>query len=106
MTDRLVQGDGTDEEMKSDHAYQRAFLNANGKTYYFKIRAKLDSYNEIQRVRHQALSASPLDYRAECAKLASSSDSHNQLTIVANFVAGGYHQAVCSGLMRRPKVRL
>lgn len=48
-----------------------AFNNANGRMYNFRCRAKLDNYNDMQRVRNQVMSATPINYTTECARLVS-----------------------------------
>ncbi|KAL1899685.1 Replication factor A protein 1 [Ceratocystis pirilliformis] len=47
-----------------------AFENAACRTYNFRVRAKMDTYQDQQRIRYQAMSASALDFKAEGRKLA------------------------------------
>jgi replication factor A1 len=56
-------------ELEEEKPYLDAFVEANCKTYIFKCRAKLDVYEDQQRVRYQVIAASPLNYAAEAAKL-------------------------------------
>jgi len=46
------------------------FENANCKTLIFRCRAKMDSFQDQARVRHQVMSASPINYKQEANKLA------------------------------------
>ncbi|KAI4251844.1 MAG: hypothetical protein L6R42_008213 [Xanthoria sp. 1 TBL-2021] len=59
-------------EMKEtdDKASEPVFQNAACRTWMFKCRAKMDSFQDQQRVRYQVSAASPLNYSAECTKLA------------------------------------
>ena len=49
--------------------YSDVFLQASYQTWIFSYRAKMDSYQDVQRVRYQVIGASGLDYKSECAKL-------------------------------------
>lgn len=71
---RAVMGMSADElfdlqEQEDQKPCLDAFQNANGKSYIFKCRAKMDVYQDQQRVRYQVMNASPLNYAAEAAKL-------------------------------------
>ncbi|KAI4134715.1 MAG: hypothetical protein LQ347_001297 [Umbilicaria vellea] len=46
-----------------------SFQEANCKTWVFKCRAKMDNFQDQQRVRYQVTGASPLNYPGECSKL-------------------------------------
>jgi len=46
------------------------FNEANCKTYVFRCKGKMDSYNDTQRVRYQVQFAKQLDFAAESKKLA------------------------------------
>lgn len=75
---RMIMGKTADElhELSEDNmsdennkAYLNIFSEANFKTYIFRCRAKLDTYDGQQRVRYQVLSANPVNYAAEAARL-------------------------------------
>lgn len=74
---RMITGKTADElhelsdpdGMNESREYTRIFAEANCKTYSFKCRAKLDTYDGQQRVRYQVVSASPLNYAVEAARL-------------------------------------
>ncbi|RKF65438.1 Replication factor A protein 1 [Erysiphe neolycopersici] len=51
-------------------AMEKTFETANCKTFIFKIRAKMDNYQDQQRVRYQVIGALPLDFVQEAKKLA------------------------------------
>ena len=63
--DELMELKETDKK-----AYSDVFLQATRQTWVFSCRAKMDSYQDVQRVRYQVTGASGLDYKSECAKLA------------------------------------
>lgn len=72
---RMIMGMTADELMElvetdNTAAKDAVFQNANCKTWTFKCRAKMDNFQDQQRVRYQVSSAIPLDYSAECNKLA------------------------------------
>lgn len=67
--DELYELNDTESPSYDNKAYLDAFAEANCKTYIFKCRAKMDLYQDQQRVRYQVMSASPLNYAAEAAKL-------------------------------------
>ncbi|KFY45881.1 hypothetical protein V495_02782 [Pseudogymnoascus sp. VKM F-4514 (FW-929)] len=71
---RLVMGMSADQLMalkdSDDPAAGRAFEEANCKTMLFKCRAKMDSFQDQQRVRYQVTGASPVNYTNEAQKLA------------------------------------
>ncbi|KAL8838161.1 MAG: hypothetical protein Q9176_005244 [Flavoplaca citrina] len=50
-------------------AAEPVFQNAACRSWMFKCRAKTDNFQDQQRVRYQVMTASPLNYSAECAKL-------------------------------------
>ncbi|KAH0613599.1 uncharacterized protein H6S33_005485 [Morchella sextelata] len=74
---RMIMGKTADElhelsdpdGMTENRAYTNVFSEANCKTYSFKCRAKLDTYDGQQRVRFQVMSASPVNYAVEAARL-------------------------------------
>ncbi|MCJ1352714.1 MAG: Replication factor A protein 1 [Icmadophila ericetorum] len=47
-----------------------ALHNANGQTFTFNCRAKMDNYQDQQRMRYTVSSATPLSFSKECDKLA------------------------------------
>ncbi|KAK3174820.1 hypothetical protein OEA41_002066 [Lepraria neglecta] len=57
---------GGEDKTAADNVFQ----DANCKTFVFKCRAKMDTFQDQQRVRYQVSGASPLNYSAECTKLA------------------------------------
>ncbi|KAI5776609.1 hypothetical protein EDC01DRAFT_625059 [Geopyxis carbonaria] len=59
-----------EDSMDAKIAYDATFKDAFCKTYLFKCRAKEDNYNDEKRMRYQVMSASPLNFAAEAAKLA------------------------------------
>ncbi|KAI9828236.1 MAG: Replication factor A protein 1 [Phylliscum demangeonii] len=71
---RLIMGLSADElQVKKENDEKAAaeiFAEANCKTFIFRCRAKMDNYQEQQRVRYQIASASPLNYPAESLILA------------------------------------
>ncbi|EMR64968.1 hypothetical protein MGN70_008089 [Eutypa lata] len=70
---RIVMGRSADELMEikeNDEAQVSAAFEASNCTKLnFRCRAKLDTYGDDQRIRYQVMSATPLDYAAEAAKL-------------------------------------
>ncbi|ETS74901.1 hypothetical protein PFICI_13385 [Pestalotiopsis fici W106-1] len=67
-------------DMSADHAMNlretdeasltAAFDRANCTKFTFRVRAKMDTYGEVSRVRYQVMSASPIDYAGEARALA------------------------------------
>ncbi|GME41273.1 Nucleic acid binding OB-fold tRNA/helicase-type [Neofusicoccum parvum] len=47
----------------------QAFVDATCKTFIFNVKAKMDTFQDQQRVRYQVSSIRPLDYKTECATL-------------------------------------
>ncbi|KAJ9641719.1 uncharacterized protein PV06_03743 [Exophiala oligosperma] len=72
-TGRMIMGKTADELMEikevDDKALGDIFSEANCRTWNWKCKAKLDSFQEQQRVRYQINSASPLNYVTESQKL-------------------------------------
>ncbi|MCJ1397895.1 Replication factor A protein 1 [Xylographa trunciseda] len=72
---RMIMGMSADQlnELKDndEKAAGEIFQEANCQTYTFKCRAKMDNFQDQQRVRYQVSGASPLNYSNESAKLAS-----------------------------------
>lgn len=50
-------------------AYDQVFHQANFKDYTFKIRAKIDTYNDEQRLKCYCVAATPLNYAQETLRL-------------------------------------
>ena len=50
-------------------ASEKLFEMANCKTFTFKVRAKMDSYQDQQRIRYQIISATAINYVQEANKL-------------------------------------
>ncbi|KAF2753828.1 subunit of heterotrimeric replication factor [Pseudovirgaria hyperparasitica] len=71
---RLIMGMDANElmEIKNEDESKVAELlqDATCKTYNFSVRARMDTYNDQQRVRHQVQTASSLDFPRECSRLA------------------------------------
>ncbi|KAI9683656.1 MAG: Replication factor A protein 1 [Trizodia sp. TS-e1964] len=78
---KLLMGMSADELVlhkdNGDKAADEAFQEANCKTWIFKCRAKMDNYQDQQRVRYQVTSASPLNFSVEAAKLAETLKLYN-----------------------------
>ncbi|OAG35894.1 hypothetical protein AYO21_09895 [Fonsecaea monophora] len=72
-TGRLVIGMTADELMEIKEVDEKRlaeiFSEANCKTWNWKCKAKLDTFQEQQRVRYQVTSAAPLNYVTESQKL-------------------------------------
>ncbi|KAF2101606.1 replication factor A 1, rfa1 [Rhizodiscina lignyota] len=70
---RIIMGMSADELMdikeNDDQKAKDAFAEANCKTYVFRCRAKMDTFQDQQRVRYHAMSAASLNFSNECAKL-------------------------------------
>ncbi|KKY16436.1 putative replication protein a 70 kda dna-binding subunit [Phaeomoniella chlamydospora] len=73
-TGRMVVGMSADDLMdlkeRDEKAAAEVLQEATCKTWNFKCRAKMDSFQEQQRVRYQVSSCSPLNFAVESAKLA------------------------------------
>ncbi|KAI9787566.1 MAG: Replication factor A protein 1 [Geoglossum umbratile] len=75
---RLIMGISADElaelkendEKNDGNAAAEAFQEANCKTWVFRCRAKMDNFQDQQRVRYQVMSASAVNFAAEANKLA------------------------------------
>ncbi|WPH00458.1 replication factor a protein 1 [Acrodontium crateriforme] len=57
-------------EEGDEKAVNEAFQDANCKTFIFKCKAKMDTFQDQQRVRYQVQYANPLDFTRESKKLA------------------------------------
>ncbi|MCJ1251277.1 Replication factor A protein 1 [Trapelia coarctata] len=71
---RMIMGMSADQLMElkenDEKASQDVFQEANCQTFIFKCRAKMDNFQDQQRVRYQVSGASPLNFAAESKKLA------------------------------------
>ncbi|KAI4091929.1 MAG: hypothetical protein LQ344_003747 [Seirophora lacunosa] len=71
---RMIMGMSADQLMELKENDEKAsgdiFQEATCKTWMFKCRAKMDNFQDQQRVRYQVSGASPLNYSVECGKLA------------------------------------
>jgi replication factor A1 len=63
---KVVETMEADEKAGGDY-FQRAL----GQTFSFTVRAKMDTYNDQQKVRYQVVRSSPMNFAAESAKLIS-----------------------------------
>ncbi|KAL8941616.1 MAG: hypothetical protein Q9211_001747 [Gyalolechia sp. 1 TL-2023] len=70
---RLVMGMSADRLMELREEDEKAageiFQDATCKIWVFRCRAKMDNFQDQQRVRYQVSSANPIHYSAECSKL-------------------------------------
>ncbi|KAI9725528.1 MAG: Replication factor A protein 1 [Chrysothrix sp. TS-e1954] len=73
-TGRMVLGTSGDEMMalreQDENAFSEKVGEANCRTWVWRCRAKLDTFQDQQRVRYQVSSVSPLNFAAEANKLA------------------------------------
>merc|ERR1712230_147882 len=72
-TGRQMMGKSADELMEIKEVDEKAlteiFSDANCRTWNWKCKAKLDNFQEQQRVRYQVTSASALNFVTESQKL-------------------------------------
>jgi replication factor A1 len=70
---RMIMGMSADQltELKENDpkAAEDIFQSANCQIFNFKCRAKMDTFQDQQRVRYQVSGAAPISYQAESAKL-------------------------------------
>jgi len=52
-----------------EKAFDQIFSEANFKTFNFRIRAKMETYNDETRLKCSCVSATPLDFQQECRRL-------------------------------------
>ncbi|KAF3906323.1 hypothetical protein ABW20_dc0103489 [Dactylellina cionopaga] len=52
-----------------EHSYENTLKKAVAQTWIFRIRAKMDTYNDQQRVRNHVMSAQKIDFAAESHRL-------------------------------------
>ncbi|RDW60927.1 putative single-stranded DNA-binding protein 68k chain [Coleophoma cylindrospora] len=78
---RMIMGMTADQLMElretDQTALERAFEDANCKTLVFRCRAKMDTYQDQQKVRYQVMNASPINYTVEAHKLAELIKAYN-----------------------------
>ncbi|PGH03823.1 replication factor A1 [Blastomyces parvus] len=71
---KLLLGTSADELMElkenDERAYEEIVQKANCRAWNFNCRAKMDNFQDQQRVRYQVLSVSAIDYSTEAARLA------------------------------------
>ncbi|XP_046936573.1 replication protein A 70 kDa DNA-binding subunit isoform X1 [Lynx rufus] len=48
---------------KNEQAFEEVFQNANFRTFIFKIRVKLETYNDESRIKATVMDVKPVDYR-------------------------------------------
>jgi len=70
---RMIMGMSADQLMElkenDSKAAEDIFQSANCQIFNFKCRAKMDTFQDQQRVRYQVSGAAPINYQAESAKL-------------------------------------
>ncbi|XP_023618575.1 replication protein A 70 kDa DNA-binding subunit isoform X5 [Myotis lucifugus] len=54
---------------KNEQAFEEIFQNANFRSFVFKIRVKLETYNDESRIKATVMDAKPVDYREYCRRL-------------------------------------
>ncbi|KAL1898793.1 Replication factor A protein 1 [Sporothrix stenoceras] len=57
-------------QQDEDPAFGKAFEQANCRKYSFRVRAKLDTFGDAQRIRYQIVGGTPIDFKSEGHKLA------------------------------------
>ncbi|XP_068750637.1 replication protein A 70 kDa DNA-binding subunit-like [Montipora capricornis] len=60
---------GQIKDSGDERAYDHIFSEANFKTYNFRIRAKMETYNDETRLKCSCVGATPLDFQKECRRL-------------------------------------
>lgn len=60
----------TELKENDEKAFTEKIAQANCKSWIFRCRAKMDTFQDQQRVRYQVSGATPIDYARESAKLA------------------------------------
>nr|XP_013801961.1 PREDICTED: replication protein A 70 kDa DNA-binding subunit isoform X2 [Apteryx mantelli mantelli] len=64
---------------KNEQAFEEVFQNANFNTYEFRIRVKLETYNDESRIKATALDVKPVNYREYSKRLITSIRKNAQL---------------------------
>ncbi|KAM4046800.1 replication protein A 70 kDa DNA-binding subunit [Anomaloglossus baeobatrachus] len=54
---------------KNEQAYEEVFQNANFQSYTFRIRVKLETYNDESRIKATAMDAKPVDHKEYSRRL-------------------------------------
>ncbi|EFX03800.1 replication protein a DNA-binding subunit [Grosmannia clavigera kw1407] len=72
---RMIMGGRSADELtelreEDDIAFGAEFEKANCRKYSFRVRAKMDTFGDAQRIRYQIVNAHPLDFKSEGHKLA------------------------------------
>ncbi|XP_055984059.1 replication protein A 70 kDa DNA-binding subunit [Sorex fumeus] len=57
---------------KNEHAFEEVFQNANFRSFTFKIRVKLETYNDESRIKATVMDVKPVDYREYSRRLITS----------------------------------
>ncbi|KAF2495110.1 replication protein-like protein A 70 kDa DNA-binding subunit [Lophium mytilinum] len=66
--DQLTEMKASDEDQGTTVSHD-AFLEATCKTYDFRVRAKMETFQDTPRVRYQVQFINQLDFKRECARL-------------------------------------
>ncbi|KAH8592769.1 hypothetical protein B0O99DRAFT_689322 [Bisporella sp. PMI_857] len=78
---KMIMGMSADDLMElsenDSSAKEKAFEDAICRVYTFRIRAKMETYQDQQRPRYQVMNATPINYAAEANKLAAIIKSYN-----------------------------
>uniref|UniRef100_A0A8V5GS17 Replication protein A subunit n=1 Tax=Melopsittacus undulatus TaxID=13146 RepID=A0A8V5GS17_MELUD len=64
---------------KNEQAFEEVFQNANFNTYEFRIRVKLETYNDESRIKATAMDVKPVNYRDYCKRLIANIRKNAQL---------------------------
>ncbi|NXV83413.1 RFA1 protein, partial [Atlantisia rogersi] len=64
---------------KNEQAFEEVFQNANFNTYEFRIRVKLETYNDESRIKATAMEVKPVNYREYSKRLIASIRRNAQL---------------------------
>ncbi|XP_010181194.1 PREDICTED: replication protein A 70 kDa DNA-binding subunit, partial [Mesitornis unicolor] len=64
---------------KNEQAFEEVFQNANFNTYEFRIRVKLETYNDESRIKATAMDVKPVNYREYSKRLIASIRRNAQL---------------------------
>ncbi|NWH55315.1 RFA1 protein, partial [Fregata magnificens] len=64
---------------KNEQAFEEVFQNANFNTYEFRIRVKLETYNDESRIKATAVDVKPVNYREYSKRLIASIRRNAQL---------------------------
>lgn len=58
-----------DLKEKNEQAYEEVFQNANFRTYTFRIRVKLETYNDESRIKGTVMDVKPVDHKEHAKRL-------------------------------------